>query len=298
MNWVFRKGDLSRGNWDVNLNPTEGLVAGWKYTGLNVANLSNLDSLTIAPDSSERLVIPLDGGEISVTFNSLEENGSYKLRNRKSVFHGTTDVLYLPINCEISLSGTGRVAIAQAPAKNVKPVKFVDRDSFPQVIRGAGPESRQIHDFGGVDFLDADRFIVVEVIVPAGNWSGIPPHKHDTYIPNKESNLEEIYYFELAPERNSISPGIHDAKGFFNGYSADRRPYEVMTEVKSGDVVLVPNGWHGPVGAFPGYDMYFLNVMAGPDPERAWNITDDPSQVWIRETWKEKPTDPRLPYLA
>jgi 5-deoxy-glucuronate isomerase len=298
MNWVFRKGDLSRGNWDVNLNPTEGLVAGWKYTGLNVANLSNLDSLTIAPDSSERLVIPLDGGEISVTFNSLEENGSYKLRNRKSVFHGATDVLYLPINCEISLSGTGRVAIAQAPAKNVKPVKFVDRDSFPQVIRGAGPESRQIHDFGGVDFLDADRFIVVEVIVPAGNWSGIPPHKHDTYIPNKESNLEEIYYFELAPERNSISPGIHEAKGFFNGYSADRRPYEVMTEVKSGDVVLVPNGWHGPVGAFPGYDMYFLNVMAGPDPERAWNITDDPSQVWIRETWKEKPTDPRLPYLA
>ena len=298
MNWVFRKGDLSRGNWDVNLNPTEGLVAGWKYTGLNVANLSNLDSLTIAPDSSERLVIPLDGGEISVTFNSLEENGSYKLRNRKSVFHGTTDVLYLPINCEISLSGTGRVAIAQAPAKNVKPVKFVDRDSFPQVIRGAGPESRQIHDFGGVDFLDADRFIVVEVIVPAGNWSGIPPHKHDTYIPNKESNLEEIYYFELAPERNSFSPNVHEPKGFFRGYSADKRPYEVMTEVKSGDVVLVPNGWHGPVGAFPGYDMYFLNVMAGPDPERAWNITDDPSQVWIRETWKEKPTDPRLPYLA
>ena len=155
MDWVFRKGDLSRGNWDVNLSPTEGLVAGWKYTGLNVATLSNLNSLTIAPDSNERLVIPLDGGEISVTFKSLEENGSYKLRNRKSVFHGATDVLYLPINCEISLSGTGRVAIAHAPAKNVKPVQFVDRDSFPQVIRGAGPESRQIHDFGGVDFLDA-----------------------------------------------------------------------------------------------------------------------------------------------
>ena len=70
-------------------------------------------------------------------------------------------------------------------------------------------------------------------------------------------------------------------------------------EILLDEVLLnVPNGWHGPVGAFPGYDMYFLNVMAGPDPERAWNITDDPSQVWLRETWKEKSTDPRLPYQA
>ena len=168
--------------------------------------------------------------------------------------------------------------------------------SFPNVIRGAGPESRQIHDFGGVQALDADRFIVVEVIVPAGNWSGVPPHKHDTYIPGVESNLEEIYYFELAPERNTKAPEAVDPKGFFRGYSADDRPYDITTEVRSGDVVLVPYGWHGPIGTAPAYDMYFMNVMAGPDPDRSWNVTDEPEHAWIRKTWESKLPDPRLPY--
>ena len=62
-------------------------------------------------------------------------------------------------------------------------------------------------------------------------------------------------------------------------------------------MILVPHGWHGPVMAQPGYDLYFMNVMAGPDPDRSWNITDDPAQGWIRKTWNEKDIDPRLPYL-
>ena len=33
--------------------------------------------------------------------------------------------------------------------------------------------------------------------------------------------------------------------------------------------MLVPHGWHGPAMAAPGYDLYYLNVMAGPG-ERAW----------------------------
>jgi 5-deoxy-glucuronate isomerase len=137
------------------------------------------------------------------------------------------------------------------------------------------------------------------VIVPAGNWSGIPAHKHDTYIPGVESNLEEIYYFEAEVQRDLKKPAVYDATGFMRGYASDpARPYDQLDEVRSGDVSLVPYGWHGPNMATPGYDLYFMNVMAGPDPDRSWNITDDPNHGWVRETWHHQDPDPRLPYTA
>lgn len=70
----------------------------------------------------------------------------------------------------------------------------------------------------------------------------------------------------------------------------------MLQEVRSGDTVLIPHGWHGPSMAVPGYDLFYLNVMAGPGPERAWLICDDPAHGWIRTTWEDQPTDPRLPF--
>ena len=126
------------------------------------------------------------------------------------------------------------------------------------------------------------------MITPAGNWSSYPAHKHDE-AGAAESVLEEIYYFEIAAGPQG-QPGL--------GCSAPRpRPGTRSTsceEVHDRDVVLVPYGWHGPATAAPGHDMYYLNVMAGPGPERAWKITDHPDQAWIRDTWAEQAVDPRL----
>ena len=71
-----------------------------------------------------------------------------------------------------------------------------------------------------------------------------------------------------------------------------------LAEVRSGDVVLIPDGWHGPSMAVPGYDMYYLNVMAGPSPDREWLICDDPAHAWVRQTWAEQEVDPRLPFYT
>jgi 5-deoxy-glucuronate isomerase len=46
----------------------------------------------------------------------------------------------------------------------------------------------------------------------------------------------------------------------------------------------------------PGYDMYYLNVMAGPGSEREWLIRDDPQHGWVRELWDTQQIDPRLPF--
>jgi 5-deoxy-glucuronate isomerase len=158
----------------------------------------------------------------------------------------------------------------------------VPAGAVPVEMRGAGSCSRQVNNFGTPETLDADRIIACEVITPAGNWSSYPPHKHDEDRPGQESVLEEIYYFEV---------------GGVNGM-AYQRVYgstDVLAEVRSGDVVLIPHGWHGPSMAVPGYDLYYLNVMAGPGAERAWLICDDPAHSWVRGTWAGQTVDPRLP---
>jgi 5-deoxy-glucuronate isomerase len=50
--------------------------------------------------------------------------------------------------------------------------------------------------------------------------------------------------------------------------------------------------------AAPGYDLYYLNVMAGPAEERAWRFCDDPAHAWVRGTWDGQEIDPRLPMTS
>ena len=295
--WFFRKGELAQGQWSIHLDAANPPSQPWAYTGLRVGEVSSSTSLELPADQNERVIFILQGEEINVEYSVAgADKQSETLRGRQSVFHGPADVLYLPLNTEAHITGSARVAVGECPAKNTKPVFVMRKEDVPVVLRGAGDETRQVHNFGMPDTLDADRMIVCEVIVPAGNWSGAPSHKHDQFVPGKESNLEEIYYFESAVTRNAIIATSTDPFGYFRGYSADDREYDVTEEIHSGDVALVPYGWHGPAAAGPGYDLYFFNVMAGPDPDRAWNATDHPDQAWIRESWQSKQTDPRLPY--
>jgi 5-deoxy-glucuronate isomerase len=158
----------------------------------------------------------------------------------------------------------------------------------PVELRGAGQSSRQVRNFGTPGTLDAAKIIACEVITPAANWSSYPAHKHDETT-ETESELEEIYYFEIAP-----GPGGQPGFGFMRTSSSPNHEIEVLEEVHDRDTVLVPYGWHGPCVAAPGFDMYYLNVMAGPGAERAWKITDHPEQAWVRGTWESQAIDPRL----
>ena len=294
MTWFYRSGELAKQGWDVVVDNT---LPGWQHTGLRVGTVTG-QTLTLEANDNERIIFALEGNGLNIAYSV--DGGGWQLadlRGRESVFHGTTDLLYVPRNTAVKISGDGRIAVGEAPAQNAKPARLISREEVPVFVRGAGRESRQVHNFGVPEFLEADRFIVVEVIVPSGNWSGIPPHKHDSFIEGVESNLEEIYYFETAQARGSQSANS-DPTGLLRVYASDEREIDVLEEVRSGDVGLVPFGWHGPVSAVPGSDLYFFNIMAGPDPDRSWNITDDPNHAWIRDTWHGQDPDPRLPYEA
>ena len=247
--------------------------AGWVFCGLRILPLGDGHAFDTGED--ELIVLPLEGSaEVSV------DGESFSLQGRAGVFAAPTDLVYVPRDARVEISGEGRVALPSSRAWNRLEPRYVAAERVAVELRGAGQMSRQINNFCGPDTDFADRLIAVEVITPGGNWSSYPPHKHDEDVPGVETALEEIYYFEVADGgfayQRAYGPGI-----------------DILEEVRSGDHVLLPSGYHGPSMAAPGYDLYYLNVMAGPG-ERAWRFTDDPAHAWIRDSWEGQEIDPRL----
>jgi len=278
---VVRRGDSARGAYELDIDPAR---AGWSHSGLRVLELAASGSHTLATGESEVMLLSL-GGSASVTVDGTE----LELAGRPHVFAGPSDVVYAPRDSEVTVASTdgGRFALCSARCERRLTPAHLLASQVPVELRGAGQASRQVHNFGVPGVLEADRLIACEVLTPGGNWSSWPPHKHDEEREG-ETRLEEIYYFEVADGPNG--PGI----GFQRVYGHDLAAIDVTAEVRTGDTVLVPRGWHGPSIAAPGYDLYYLNVMAG--PERAWRICDDPAHAWVRDAWADETIDPRLPF--
>ncbi|HEY5837348.1 5-deoxy-glucuronate isomerase [Streptomyces sp.] len=273
-------GSAARDGFDLWIDPAS---AGWGWSGLRVLTLSPGASRSLATGDSEWIVLPLAGG-----CTVLADGESVTLHGRTDVFSSVTDFGYLPRDCHAALSsaGGGRFALAGARCTRRLPVRYGPASDVPVELRGAGGASRQVNNFAAAGVFACDRLIAVEVLTPGGNWSSYPPHKHDEPGPH-ESRLEEIYYYEFA--------GGPSALGYQRVYPSPCGRTDLLAEVRSGDAVLVPDGWHGPSMAAPGYDMYYLNVMAGPGPLRQWLISDDPAHAWVRESWRDQLPDPRLP---
>jgi 5-deoxy-glucuronate isomerase len=274
-------GSTAAEGWSVAVTPES---AGWAYSGLRIADLRPGGSLELATGPDEAIVLPLSGSA-----QVIHGVGAIDLAGRSSPFAGPTDFAYLPREAAVRLESAGgcRLAVATARAQTTLPFRHLAVADVPVELRGAGASSREVRNFGTPEAFEADRLICVEVVTPGGNWSSYPPHKHDEAGPD-ESVLEEIYYYEIAP--GPAAPGM----GYQRVYGTVDRPIDLLVEVRDGDVVLIPHGWHGPAMAAPGYDMYYLNVVAGPGPERAWKITDDPAHAWVRSSWASQPVDRRL----
>lgn len=280
--YLLRSGFAGSGLYEVEVTPES---AGWGYSSLKIISLKPAASQRFETGPDEVIVLPLNG---SVTVDT--DDIHCELDGRGSVFDGPTDLVYVGSGKTATLRSEagGRFALCGARAQSALSVRYLPAVEVPVELRGAGQSSRQVRNFGTPGSLEAAKIIACEVITPAGNWSSYPAHKHDETT-ETESELEEIYYFEIAP-----GPGGQPGFGFMRTSSSPGREIEVLEEVHDRDTVLVPYGWHGPCVAAPGFDMYYLNVMAGPGAERAWKITDHPEQAWVRGTWESQAIDPRL----
>ncbi|MFF0060927.1 5-deoxy-glucuronate isomerase [Streptomyces sp. NPDC005279] len=272
-------GAAARGPYALRIDPEQ---AGWGYSSLRVLELAPGASHSLAAGDSEWIVLPLTGG---CTVHTQGE--TFELLGREGVFGGLTDFAYVPrdAHAQIASGAGGRFALAGAKCERRLPARYGPAPEVPVELRGSGSCSRQVNNFAAADTFLCDKLIAVEVLTPGGNWSSYPPHKHDEHRPGVESELEEIYYFEI--DRGGM--GYHRVSPSRPGGT------DILAEVRTGDAVLIPDGWHGPSIAAPGRDMYYLNVMAGPGSTREWLIRDHPDHGWIRDTWPEQAVDPRLP---
>ncbi len=272
-------GSSAEGAFSLVVTPER---AGWAYSGLRVLKLQPGGTHTWATGDDEVLVLPLSGS-CTVTC----DGESFELRGRRDVFSRVSDFAYAPRGATVTVTSAdgGRFAVPSARCTRRLSPRYGAAEQVPVELRGAGQASRQVNNFCSPEAFECDKLIAVEVLTPGGNWSSYPPHKHDE-AREGEVELEEIYYFE--------TPGL----AYQRVYGTADRPIDVLAEVRTGDAVLIPHGWHGPSMAAPGYDLYYLNVMAGPADERVWRFCDDPAHTWVRAVWREQPVDPRLPLTS
>jgi 5-deoxy-glucuronate isomerase len=273
----------------VDVSPAN---AGWTYSSMRVVAICAGSTYEFATGASEWIVLPLAGSaRVSCEGRSLE------LEGRDSVFARVTDFAYVPRGAGVTVASDAgaRLALCGALAERTLPFRYGPAEDVPVELRGAGSASRQCNNFCAPDAFETDRLVSVEVLVPGGNWASYPPHKHDE-AREGEAQLEEIYYFEVTGGAGGAHPGPGAYQRVYT--SGPGREIDVLAEVKTGDVVLIPYGYHGPTMAAPGYGVYFLNVLAGPASERSMAFCDDPTHAWVRASWQDQALDPRLPMTS
>jgi 5-deoxy-glucuronate isomerase len=252
--------------------------AQWEWMSLFVRRLQPGDIYRTRTEDEEAAFVLL-GGTCHANWGS----GAQHIGSRRNVFDGLPYAVYLPSQNEVTFQAETvcEVAECRAPSKaRLEPRLITPRDVVSS-LRGGGNVSRQIVDVMMPAF-PADKLMVIEVYTPGGNWSSYPPHKHDVHNPPDEVALDEIYYYR-----------IREPEGFaFQHLYSREKLSERTVKARDGDAVLVRNGFH-PVVAGPGYDVYYLNFLAG--SSRALAVTEDSQHVWIRSTWDK--TDPRLPLV-
>ncbi|MFJ4689048.1 5-deoxy-glucuronate isomerase [Streptomyces sp. NPDC088789] len=258
--------------------------AGWTYSSLRVLELAAGETARFTTGDSECVVLPL-AGACRVTV----DGQSFELAGRTDVFARVSDFAYAPRDAEVSVHSArgGRFALPAARCERRLEPAYGPAERVPVEIRGAGNATRQVNNFASPEGFGCDRLVAVEVLTPDGNWSSYPPHKHDERG-DDEAVLEEIYYFELGSTGGPGTAPLGYQRVYADGV-------DVLEEVRHGDAVLVPRGYHGPSMAAPGYPMYYLNVLAGPHPERTMACRDDPAHHWVRASWEGTATDPRVP---
>ncbi|HVP32734.1 MAG TPA: 5-deoxy-glucuronate isomerase [Steroidobacteraceae bacterium] len=259
---LLLKPNLSAGAAHVHRVTPES--AGWRFVGFEVFDLAPGQTLARAlPDREQCLVVLSGRATLEVAG---EDFGAIGAREHPGL--GKPFAAYVPPRAPLRLTAQSpcELAVGSAPAEGRFRPRLIRPGDVQEEVRGTGTNMRYVYEVLP-ESAEAESLLVVEVRTPGGHWSSYPPHKHDR-AEGGESQLEEIYYHRLA------RPG---GFAFQRVYTDDRSLDETMA-VEDRDLVLVPRGHH-PVSAAHGFDLYYLNVMAG--PVRRWRISYAPGYEFL-----------------
>jgi 5-deoxy-glucuronate isomerase len=241
--------------------------AGWGYVGFGLYRLAPGESAAEATGGREAILVIVEGkARLQAAGRDFGEMGQ-----RMSVFERTPPhCLYVPNGADWRAEATTDcvLAVCTAPGRGGHPVAQIGPEGIALTPRGQGANTRYINNIAMEGRDVADSLLVTEVFTPQGNWSSYPSHRHDEDDFPRMTYLEETYYMRLNPAQGFGIQRVYTEDGSL----------DVTMAVKDHDVTLVPRGHH-PCGTPYGYDMYYLNVMAG--PRRNWRFENDPDHDWI-----------------
>lgn len=241
--------------------------AGWSYVGFGLWRLAPGETAAEPTGETEAILVLVEG-KARITAGAEDFGGR---GDRMDVFERKPPhAVYVPPGADWTATAITpcTLAVCTAPAGGSRPAQVIGPDGIALAERGRGTNTRYIHAIAMEERDVADSLLVTEVYTPQGHWSSYPPHRHDENDFPRMTYLEETYYHRLNP-----AGGFGIQRVFTEDGSLDR-----TMAVADHDVVLVPRGHH-PCAAPYGYEMYYLNVMAG--PRRAWRFANHPDFDWI-----------------
>ncbi|KYH42757.1 MAG: myo-inositol catabolism protein [Candidatus Bathyarchaeota archaeon B63] len=220
-------------------------------------------------------VLTIFGGRCSIQVRTPTRKAVYKsIGWRRDVFSGKPTMVYLPPGSEYTVKAESAVEIgvSMAPSGSASPPVLVKPEEASENIVGAWNWRRRVYTSVGEN-VEAERLLVGETFNPPGNWSSYPPHKHDSRGP-AEVPLEEVYFFKVKPAYGFGLQRVYTSPD-------DESPFDEIFLIENDDLVVIPRGYH-PVVAAPGYQLYYLWVLAGEERRYgAWS--DDPRHRWVKD---------------
>jgi len=239
------------------------------YLQFGVLCLDEGESHSVGVSDEEAALVVLTGAAtVKVGGKTYERIGG-----RRDVFSANAATVYLPCHHEAIVASAGpgplSVAVCKAPSTLKRAPALISPQEVKTKTVGRANWKRTVRDIIDHTF-DAAHLVLGETLNPPGNWSSSPPHKHEVDNPPEEVKMEEVYFFQLKPQQGFGVQRIY----------TDDRLLDVSYAVEHNDTVLLPKGYH-PVVAGPGYQLYYLWIMAGPT-SRVLCPKDDPAHTWLK----------------
>jgi 5-deoxy-glucuronate isomerase len=233
-----------------------------------------LETIRLAPGETwrgelkdEEAALVILGGRASIAVANGTESKWDGLGGRADIFAGPPAAVYAPRRSRLEVKAEAKLelAVAKAPCDVDLPTKLIAPGDVKVVSAGMANWRRDVRLIIPPGSPISQRVIVGETVNPPGNWSGIPPHKHDTKT-DVENILEEFYLFKLKPADGYGIQVMNDSG------------HDMAQIVRNDDVAVLQSGYH-PTCAAPGVTVAYLWVLSG--DSKAYDIAIDPRFAWV-----------------
>ena len=234
---------------------------GHGWTQITNGQLRNLELAVLRLEKGEKYVLETAGREWAIVLIQGEcqftigAGPASSLGPRENPFQDMPYALFVSRDEVVGLGASAgcMFGIASSPAEKKLPHSVITPSQVDVSIRGADNWTREVRKICWSDNTEGNLLLAGETCTPSGNWSTIPPHRHQYAAEGEEASYEEVYFFQFSrPQGYGLIWQFDDTGEMDQAFS-----------LKTDDAVYQNEGYH-PVVCSPGSTLYHLTFMAGP----------------------------------